>query len=176
MKKNNAWIKETVILLIGEVIVSALVIGGYAVAKFAFQYDTNMLRAVLGALLGTVVTVLNFFFLSLSVNRAIDRYVELRGSREMTEEEAAQFTAAHSMEIQNTVKTSFIVRTVTMLIALVLAFISDWFAPLATAIPLLAFRPILTLGELIRRRGEIAPDPEKLIRYEDGNVKEGDDK
>lgn len=174
MKKSNTSIKETTILLVGEIAVSALVIGGYAIAKFGLEQEVDMLRAIMGTILGTLVTVLNFFFLSLSVNRAIDRYVELRGNREMTEEEAAQFTAAHSMEIQNTVKTSFIIRTVTMLVALALAFISDWFAPLATAIPLLAFRPILTIGELIRKKSDKAPDPNKLISYGDG-AEEDDD-
>ena len=173
MNKNNTCIKETTILLVGEIAVSALVVLGYLVAKLSFFGDVQLWKAVTGTLLGTVVTVGNFFFLSLSVNRAVDRYIELRGSREMTEEETAQFTAAHSAEIQNTIKTSFIIRTVTMLAALVLAFVSGWFEPLATAIPLLAFRPILTLGETLRRRMDKTPDPDKFIRY-DEEEKESD--
>ncbi len=176
MRINNTSIRETAVLLIGEIAVSALVIGGYAIAKFGLHQDVDMLSGILGALLGTLVTVLNFFFLSISVNRAVDKYMELRGSREMTEEEAAQFTTAHSMEIQNTIKTSFIIRTVTMLVALVLAFISDWFSPLATAIPLLAFRPILTVGELVRKKRDKAPDPNKYVRYGNDEAKEDDDR
>jgi hypothetical protein len=37
-----------------------------------------------------------------------------------------------------------------MLVALVIAFLLDWFNPIATAIPLLAFRPLLTAIEMIK--------------------------
>ena len=54
------------------------------------------------------------------------------------------------MPVQNAIKTSFILRTVSMLVALVIAFLLDWFNPIATAIPLLAFRPLLTAIEMIK--------------------------
>ena len=68
----------------------------------------------------------------------------------MSDEEAEKFAAENSMPIQNAIKTSFIVRTASMLATLVIAFLLDWFNPLATAIPLLAFRPLLSAIELIK--------------------------
>ena len=72
----------------------------------------------------------------------------------MDDEEAEQFAAENSMPIQNAIKTSYIIRTVTMIATLVVAFLLDWFNPLATAIPLLAFRPLLTVIEMIK--GKVA--------------------
>lgn len=177
-KKNNNVknsiipARESLILLAGEAVVTAIVALGYYLCDLAFNTGFSY-RIFTGAALGSVVVILNFFFLSLSVNRAVDRYMEIRGTREMTEEEAERFTAEQGMAIQNSIKTSYIVRTVTMLAALVLAFILDWFDPLATVIPILAFRPILSLSEYARRRFDKAPDPEKFIHYpctDDGGV------
>lgn len=150
MTSFNKSIRETAPLLAGELIAAALVIIGYAVASAFTQI--SVIGAALGALLGAAVSVLNHFFLSVSVNRAVDGYLELRGTTPMTDEEAEKFTAEHSMRIQNALRTSFLARTASMLILLVLAFVTGWFSPLATAIPLLLYRPILTLSELIRIR------------------------
>ena len=168
MKTNKAHYKETVILAVGEVIVCALVVLGFYVSDLIFNTGFTY-RVFTGALLGTVVTVANFFGLSWSINRAVDRYIEVRGSKEMSEEEALKFTAEHSMRIQNSIRTSFIVRITTMLAALVIAFVLDWFAPLATAIPLIAYRPILVIGEVIRRKFDKTPNPANFIIYNEEN-------
>ena len=76
------------------------------------------------------------------------------------------------MRIQNSMRMSYIARTVTMLAALVAALLIDWFSPLAVAIPLLAYRPILTVSELLRRRNEPLPDPENFIDYSNENEEE----
>jgi uncharacterized membrane protein AbrB (regulator of aidB expression) len=68
----------------------------------------------------------------------------------MSDEEAEKFAAEHAMPVQNAIKTSFIIRTVSMLAALVVAFLLDWFDPIATAVPLLAFQPLLTAIEIIK--------------------------
>lgn len=176
MKKNNAHYKETAILAFGEIIVCALVVLGFFVSDLIFETGFTY-RIFTGALLGAVVSVANFFGLSYSVNRAVDRFIELRGGREMSEEEALKFTAEHSVRIQNSIRTSFIIRITTMLAALVLAFVLDWFAPLATAIPLLLYRPILIVGEALRRRTNKIPDPANFIIYnnEDFAVADGAD-
>lgn len=162
MQKN----KQTLTLALGELIVSLLVIGGFGIASI--WLDINFLSVILGALLGSAVTVLNFFFLTLSVNRSVDKYLELRGNTEMTDEEAAAFTAKHSMQIQNAIKTSFIVRIVTMLATLVAAFLLlNVFNPIATAIPLLAYRPVLMAVEIFKMKFNKAPDPSKFIVYND---------
>ena len=146
--KNNKSGTEIISLAIGELAVSVLIVIGYLIADLTAIYPFTY-KVITGVLLGSLVTVGNFFFLSVSVNRAIDRYVAERGTREMTEEEAEKFTNEHSMGIQNAIKTSFIVRTVTMLLTLVLAFIAGVFEPLATVIPLIMYRPIITVTNLL---------------------------
>lgn len=166
MNENKLPKSEVLTLTIGEVIVGVLVVSGFVVADALGFYEFDY-RIITGALLGILVTVLNYLFLTLSVNRAVNNYLALRGDREMSDEEAEKFAAENSMPIQNAIKTSYITRTVTMLAALVVAFVTKWFNPLATAIPLLAFRPLLSLGEIIRQKTEKAPDPEKFIKYDE---------
>ena len=170
-KENN---RELRILIIGETVVAALtVVGAFSVSLLS-QLEFGP-PVICGALLGALVVILNFAFLSLSVNRAVDEYLAVRGSREMTEEEADRFTAENSMVIQNKIKTSFIIRTATMLIALVIAFLTGWFDPLCTAIPMLAFKPILTVGEGLRRKSDPAPDPNKFVKYEENTEEKESD-
>ena len=149
MESKSAATKQILLLALGEIIVSMLICLVYfLVGYFEFQ-------VVWGALLGSGVTIANFALLTISVNRAVDKYLELRGSREMDDEEAEKFANEHAMAVQNAATRSFIIRTVSMLATLVAAFLlTSWFSPLATAIPLLMFRPLLYVLELIRKKGE----------------------
>lgn len=148
MKNSKARYTEVLIIAVGELIVSLLVILGYFIASAAFSFEFTY-RVYTGALLGSVVMILNFAFLSLSVNRLVDEFIEIRGTREMDEEEAAEFTKIHSMKIQSRITASFVIRTVSMLATLLVAFLLDWFEPIATVIPLFMYRPILTVGNLL---------------------------
>lgn len=66
---------------------------------------------------------------------------------------AAAFAQQYAMSVQNTVKISYIIRTVTMLISLVVAFILPGvFNVIATLVPLLMFRPLLILESFIRNK------------------------
>ena len=159
MKKNKPKNYEVALLSAGELIVGALTVLGYFIVSLIFEGVVFDYRVITGAVLGAAVIILNFLFLSISVNRAVDEFLTLRSTREMTEEEAEAFAAEHSMKIQNTIKTSFIIRTVTMLVALVVAFIVDVFNPIATAIPLLAFRPVLTVASTLARKFTPTPTP-----------------
>ncbi len=150
MNKKDSM-KDVTMLAVGEALLAGLVVLGTFVISLFTDYIFD-LSAMLGALLGALVTVLNFLFLTISVNRAVDSYLEVRGSREMTEEEAEKFTAENSMVIQNRIKTSFIIRTVSMLAALVVAFVTGLFDPICTAIPMLAFRPLIYILELLKRK------------------------
>jgi hypothetical protein len=143
MKSNKLPITEVAVLAACEVAVAILVVIGYIVADICFDVEFTY-RVITGALLGCAVTVLNFLFLTLSVNKQINNFVELRGSREMEDEEAEKFASEHSAAIQNAIKLSFLIRTVSILAALVLAFLTDAFEPIATVIPLLAYRPAIT--------------------------------
>ncbi len=139
------------VILAGEAVVSLITA---AVFFLVGHFDYTV---VTGVALGLVVTVANYLVLAITVNRAIDRYMELRGDKEMTEEEAEIFASKHAMEVQNAASRSFLIRTVSMLATLVAAFLlTDWFSPIATAVPLLMFRPVLYAMELIKRKRDKA--------------------
>ncbi len=157
---------------IGELIAAALTVLGFFICDIAFGTGFSY-TVMAGAALGYGVIVTNFFFLSLSVNRAVDRYLTERGTREMSEEEAEKFTQEHSMAIQNSIKTSYIIRTLSMVATLIVAFLLQGiFNPLAAAIPMLCYKPVLSLGELVRRKYDNTPDPANFIEYKDGDDKE----
>ena len=139
------------VILGGETVVSLITV---AVFFLVGHFDYTV---VAGVALGSVVTVANYLVLAITVNRAIDRYMELRGDKEMTEEEAEIFASKHAMEVQNAASRSFLIRTVSMLGTLVAAFLlTSWFSPLATAVPLLMFRPVLYVLELIKTKKDKA--------------------
>lgn len=160
-------------MAIGEIAVILLVLVGAGALDLIgiYKFDPRVLS---GAWLGAVVAILNYAFLTLSVDKAINKYLSLRGDREMSDEEAEKFAAENSAPIQNAIKTSFIIRTFSMLAALLVAFILEWFNPLATAIPLLAFRPLLSIIEMIKGKKAAPPNPENFIKYE-SDEKESDE-
>ena len=82
MQKQKLPVREITVLVLGELLVSLIIVGVYAVLnKFSYA-------VVAGALLGSAVTVFNFVWLSVSVNRAIDKAMAGRKQGEMSEEEA----------------------------------------------------------------------------------------
>ncbi len=148
MNKKES-IKDTAFLAVGEAVVAGLVILGAFIISLFTEYAFDF-TAPLGAALGALVAFANYLFLTISVNRAVDSYLKIRGSREMTDEEAEKFTAENSQIIQNKIKLSFIVRTASMLVILVIAFITGLFNPLCTVIPMFTSQPIVYLGEIIK--------------------------
>ncbi|MBQ7344152.1 MAG: hypothetical protein IJW53_05270 [Clostridia bacterium] len=142
---------DTVWLALGEVIVGVLVTVGFIIAK-ALGAEVAIYKAILGALVGGAVTVVNFLILSVGVNRAVNRYIEERGDKEMDEEEAEKYAKEHGMAVQNAMMKSYMLRMFLMIGALVLAGISGWFNVIATVIPLLAYRPVLYAVEFIKTK------------------------
>ena len=175
MNQKKLPVREITLLAVGEALVGAIITAVFLlIGKFNYTVP-------LGALLGGVVTVFNFVFLSIAVNRAIDDAMKVYEARqaekskaeenadtptdstvteadtgeEPYDDEAAQFARENAAKITNAVKLSYIVRTVSVIVTLVLAFITKQFNVLATVIPLLCLRPILTLSELLRKKGGI---------------------
>ena len=147
--KNNSKLPllEIGLLAVGELIVSLLVTLGFLIAK---RFTPSV---IFGALLGSAVVILNFLWLSVSVNRAVDRALAERPEGELDDEQIESFSKEHTAAVQNAAKLSYIVRTASTLVALVLAFLLDGvFNVIATLIPLLMLSPILTIGEFIKRR------------------------
>ena len=133
----------------GEVVVSVITVAVFfLIGQFSY-------RVVTGVILGSAVIILNFLFLYISMNRAIDNYMALRGDKEMSDEEAEKFAKDNAIIIQNATKLSYIIRTFTMMAALVAALLLDWFDVIATVVPLLAFRPVLFASQLLsKKKGE----------------------
>ena len=104
--------------------------------------------------LGAAVTIANYLILTLSVDRAVRQFEEKRGKAEMTEEEAHAFTEENKKAVQLRIQLSFIVRALSLLGCLVLAFVSGQFEVIATLVPLVMMRPILMAEGYIRGRRE----------------------
>jgi len=142
---------DTLYLAVGELLVAALITGAFllldllGVKEFTYTVLT-------GALLGGAVTVLNFFILSFAVNRAVSKYIEARGTEEISEEEADEFAKKHAMDVQNAVTKSYLLRTVLMAASLVIALITKLFNPIATVIPLIMYRPIIYVIEFMKNK------------------------
>ena len=150
MKTNNkSYLKSTLYLAIGELIVSALIVAVY------FLFQKFNINVITGALLGSAVTVTNFLILSVQVNRALDEFIALRGDAQMSEEEATEFSKKNSVKVQNAVAKSYLLRTGLMIGSLVLGFITGWFDVIATLIPLILYKPLIYVVEYIsKKRGE----------------------
>ena len=164
--KKQSPFKDLIPPAIGEAAVILLVCLGFLAADLLGVYEFGI-KIITGALLGALVILGNHLWLIITVDRKINQYLEARGSKEMSEEEAAAFTKSQTAAIQGAMGISNAIRTVSMLVALVLAFLTGWFNPLATAIPMFALRPILTVTELIKSKNNPKPDPSKFIKYED---------
>ena len=133
-------------LALGEVLVALAVVGGFAI------FDKFSYKVVTGAVIGGVVTVLNFLILSISVNRAIDKFINGRGTEEMSDEDAQAYVQKCGMSVQVAMVRSYVLRIIFMIGVLAVAMISGWFSPLATVIPLLMYRPILYVVEFIKAK------------------------
>ena len=135
---------DSVWLAIGEVIVAALISAVYLlIGKFDYTVVT-------GSLLGGAVTVTNFLILSVGINRAISRYIDARGDKEMDDEEAEKYAQENGMSVQAAMMKSYMFRMFLMIGSLALALITGWFDTIATLVPLLMYRPILFAVEFIK--------------------------
>lgn len=143
-KNKLSAYSDTLWLLIGEAIV-ALAVAVVYVALGRFDYTV-----ITGGALGAFITALNFFILSVGVNRAVNRYIEARGNEELDDEAAEKFAEDHKMDVQNAMMKSYIFRILLMLGSLALALWSGYFNVIATAIPLLAYRPVMYAVEFIK--------------------------
>ena len=130
MDSRTIVYRETALVAVGELILSAGVVGIFA----ALGYFT---WAVLwSALAGCLVAVANHFFLSVTVSLAADRA------------EQGQVKDAEKM-----MKGSSAIRLTVMAVALFIA-LKVGASPVALLLPLLFIRPILMLAEFFRKKGD----------------------
>ena len=119
-------LRELLPIFLAEIVLTGVMLGVYALLRHCTQ------PVLLGAALGAGVSLLNFFFLIVGV---------LRASKKENQ------TAA-----QLAVRVFYILRTVAVLIALVIALKSARFDPVATLLPLCFMRIALFAAELMRKK------------------------
>ncbi len=130
MNSQNRKPKQTAAVAIGQSIGVAAMIGVFAlVGKF-------QMTVLYGGLAGGIVAFLNYFVMVLLANKAADKA-------------EAQDVAGG----QKLIQLSYAGRMISLFAVLVLLAKSGYFHPLALVLPLAFTRPILTVWELIRKRG-----------------------
>ena len=185
--KISVPVKETAYIALGELIVSAATIGVFLLLDLFIEglFDYTVIT---GAILGSLVIILNFFFMSYAVNRAIDEALTFRGDyvdppaeesteavpedeggeaivsdtegtdgedpdedEPVVEDAAMRFARDHGARVQRISKIAYIIRTVSVLAALIVALISGVFDPIAAVVPMLMLRPIIMVEGLLRQ-------------------------
>ena len=128
MDSRKMVLKETAIVLIGQVICVSVMMGIFALLS---KFDSTVL---LGGLTGGLVAVLNFFFMALCVDLAADK--------------AERDDAKRG---ENLVRISYPVRMVVIFIVFFACVKSGFFNLFALLLPMVFTRPILTVAEFFRK-------------------------
>ena len=130
MDSQKIVYKETAIIAVGELVLSAAMVGVFA-ALGAFK-----MNVLWGALTGCLVMIANYFFMAVTVSLATSRAEQgnPKGGQAM-------------------IQLSGVLRLVAMGIALVVA-IKLGANVIALVLPLAFVRPILLLAEFFRKKGD----------------------
>lgn len=155
MQKSKLPLFEITAIIIGEAVTTALTVAVFMIVNLIKSEPLLHYSVITGAVLGSVITVLNFLLLSVLTTRAINQALADRGDGEMTDEEAERFAKEHQAKLQLAMTASYIIRIATMVAALIVAFIfKEVFNPIATIVPIFMMRPILTVTQMILKRKE----------------------
>jgi len=130
MDSQKIVLRETCIVAVGELILSAIMVGIFAALGY---FQMNVLW---GAVVGCVVMTGNYFFLAITVSQAMDRAKK-----------------GEVKKAQTMIQLSSVVRLLVMCGAVILAIKLGTNVP-ATVIPLVFARPILMLAEFFRKKGD----------------------
>lgn len=154
--KTKLPLFEVTAMIIGEIITSAVIIAAFMVVNLVKDAPLLHFSVPVGALLGSLITVLNFILLSILTTRAINKALADRTEGvEMSDEEAEAFAKAHQAKVQLAMTVSYVIRIATMVVTLIVAFIfKGIFNPIATIVPIFMMRPILTATQLLLNKKE----------------------
>ncbi len=130
MDSRKIVFKETAIVAVGELILSAVMVGAFAALGY---FQMNVLW---GALAGCAVTVANYFFMAVTVSLAADKAQE-----------------GQVQQAQKMVQLSSVLRLAVMAVVLFIG-IRLGANVLALVLPLVFQRPILMLAEFFRKKGD----------------------
>ena len=131
MDSRKFVLTETAIILAGELIGSAAMVGIFALLG---KFDSTVL---LGAVVGALAATLNFFFMALIASLAADKAQkqDVKGG-------------------QAIVQSSYFVRMVLLFVVLFAFAKSGLCNVIAMVVPLVFVRPVLTIAEFFRKSGE----------------------
>lgn len=131
MNSRTFILRETLFLLLGELLSSAAIVGVYALLG---ALKPNV---IWGVLVGSVLSAANFFMLGVSADAAADKAQEqnVKGGKSL-------------------MRVSYQVRLIVLFVVLFVFAKSGLCSPLAMVLPLVLFRPILMVIEFLRKPGE----------------------
>ena len=131
MNTRQFVLRETGMLAIGEGICAGITVGVFAATGY---YHTTVL---LGAVVGLVMAVANFFLMAVAAEAAADRAMndDVKGGKAL-------------------VKTSQNLRLVVIFLLVLLLAKTGVCNPIAMVVPLLTARPVLMVVEFFRKAGD----------------------
>ena len=131
MESRKIVFKETAVVVVGHVICVAVMLGIFALLG---KFNRSVL---LGGVVGSLVAILNFFFMAMCVSLAADKAEkqDVKGGQAL-------------------VRMSYLIRTVMLFLVFFACLKSGFFDLFALLIPLLFTRPVLTVAEFFRKSGE----------------------
>ncbi|MCI7096871.1 MAG: ATP synthase subunit I [Clostridiales bacterium] len=131
MESRKLVFSQTLVVLAGEIFLSAVMVGIFALAG---HFDRSVL---LGAVVGALLAAANFFLMALSADCAADKAEKqnVKGGQAL-------------------IQLSYIGRLIGLFLVLVLCALTKIFNLFALVIPLVFTRPILTVSEFLKKKGE----------------------
>lgn len=131
MESRKLVFSQTLVVLAGEILLSAIMVGIFALAG---HFDRSVL---LGAVVGTLLATANFFLMALGADFAADKAEKqnVKGGQAL-------------------IQLSYIGRLIGLFLVLVLCALTKIFNLFALVIPLVFTRPILTVSESLKKKGE----------------------
>lgn len=131
MDSRKIVYRETAVVALGVCVCTAIMLAVYAlIGKFS-------LSVLLGGLVGTLLSVGNFFFMAIGTSLAADKA-------------EAQDVKAGQLLVRN----SYMLRLVVLFVILFACAKSGLFDLFALVLPLVYVRPTLTVAEFFRKKGE----------------------
>ena len=129
MQQRKIVLHETLVITVGTLICTGVMIGIYALTGFLDR------SVVLGALVGTVLSLANFFIMAVTASLAADKAQEQDVN-----------TGKKMMQ------SSYIIRLLAIFGILFACAKSGLFDPLAMVIPMAFVRPVITVYEFFRKK------------------------
>lgn len=129
MDPRKIVLHETLVIAVGTVLCAAVMVGTYALLGFLDR------TVVLGALIGSVLSIANFFIMAVSTNLAADKAQE-------------QDVSAGKKLVQG----SYMIRLLAIFGILFVFAKTGLCDPLAMVLPLAFVRPVITVYEFFRKK------------------------